>query len=189
MPAFATNLGNQAHTFRFKQKIKAKEFNTLLRNGIEAGVYSGFSLAPIGGTTPFHVAVGQGSLYIKATDLSNNKLTRIQTQTVIDLGITAPSADLEYYVYAQFGWFDLVLNFCEFNISTTPPTGDQISLGVVSFATGGLTFNTGYPRYDHHAKTIGINKLDYIGDARDLITTDNSTLVSAINNVADGGYY
>jgi hypothetical protein len=189
MPAFPTNLGSQILTFRFKQKIKGREFNRLLRGGIEAGVSTGFALTPAGGGSPYNVVVGQGTLYVKATDASNDKLMRLQTQASITIPIAGPLPHIEYNVMCQFGWYDLLVNYCEVFVSTSPPTSDQVLLGKVSFVAGGASFHSGYPRSSHIAKTWTATRANYLGDPSTLVQNQSSTLVDAINGLADGGTY
>lgn len=188
MPAFTTNQGNQKITFRFKQREKANEFDTLLREGIEPGVYEGLNITHSGVGTPYHITISPGILYIKATDASNNKLVRVQTQAGIDIVPGTLTDDINYYVTAHMEWYDQILNYCEFKIVTTPPTTYEVLLGMVRFTAAGTLFHAGYPRTDVDARYAGLNKANAVGDPATLLTTVK-TLAGGINDIADGGTY
>jgi hypothetical protein len=186
--AFTTNQGNQKITYRFKQRVKANEFNTLLREGIEPGIYEGLNITHSGVGTPYHITISPGTLYIKATDASNNKLVRIQTQAGIDIVPGALADDINYYVIAHMEWYDQILNYCEFKITTVAPTTYEVLLGMVRFTAAGTLFHAGYPRTDVDARYAGLNKAEAIGDPATLVTTVK-TLAGGINDLADGGTY
>ena len=56
-------------------------------------------------------------------------------------------------------------------------------LGKVTFVNGVITQVT------EEGRTLGLTKDLYFGDKDDLLTTDKSNIVAAINDIVDGGTY
>jgi hypothetical protein len=139
-----TNLGNQYITFDYRHPAKGSDFNTLLREAVKAGVYSG-GLITFAGTqitiAPFVIYIKTGTLY------TDGKLVRIETRanTVITVNEATPVIALTYT------WQDVSENWLDFNqrAHASSPLPDEICLGECIFGGGVIT------SIDYSEKTWG----------------------------------
>lgn len=192
------NLGNQYITWDYKHPATARDFNTVLRDGIKPGIYKGGEITLLGGVeisiAPFVAYINSGS----------DKLVRVETRSAIQLSITESTPVLSI----TYTWSDVIENWLDFNqrASGSAPIMNEITFGEFIFDSGsivsidqtektwGLYHNDGNLRIPEGK--VGINnnfpskELDIIGDVKidgnlEITSTD---LVDNLNADQVDGY-
>jgi hypothetical protein len=125
------NLGDQYITFDYKHPATGRAFNTLLREGIQPGVYSGGAITITGGNS---ISIAPFVAYVKS---QSDKLVRIETRTAISLGITESTPVLSI----TFSWADVSEVWTDFNqrASGSSPITYEVCLGKMIFGGGIIT--------------------------------------------------
>ena len=169
-----TNLGNQYITWDYKHPATARDFNTVLREGIKPGIYKGGEITLLGGV---EISIAPFVAYLKS---GADKLVRVETRTSIQLSITESTPVLSI----TYTWSDVIENWLDFNqrASGSSPIADEITFGEFIFDSGsivsidqtektwGLYHNDGNLRIPEGK--VGINnnfpskELDIIGDVK-----------------------
>jgi hypothetical protein len=193
-----TNLGNQYITWDYKHPATARDFNTVLREGIKPGIYKGGEITLLGGV---EISIAPFVAYLKS---GADKLVRVETRTSIQLSITESTPVLSI----TYTWSDVIENWLDFNqrASGSSPIADEITFGEFIFDSGsivsidqtektwGLYHNDGNLRIPEGK--VGINnnfpskELDIIGDVKidgnlEITSTD---LVDNLNADQVDGY-
>lgn len=128
----AVNQGNQYITFDYKHPAKSADFNTLLRDGIQPGIYEGGALTKLDDNT---VQISPFTAYVQ---VSTDKLVRVVTRSTVDVAVSNTSN----LVYISYNWVEAIDNWLDFNtrLTTDPVVTNEVVLGHAVFS--GTTLNT-----------------------------------------------
>jgi hypothetical protein len=142
------NTGGQQLTFDFKHPLKGKNFNSLFRDVLPAGIYDGGEITNLGGNqisiAPF-VAI-----FYSEDDVA----VKIQTTSAITLSIPAAAP----VIHAYFTWSDTIENWADITSrAVATVVTNEIIFGKALFTGSVLT------------------SIDYTDKTWGLITTDVST--------------
>jgi len=175
-----TNNGNQIISFDFKHIATGRNFNTLLRNILKPGIYSGGTLSKIDNST---IAISPFDAWF---DVDTDKSCHISTSTPVQLTVTSAYPVL----YMIFNWSDSENNFIDFLFRAvgSPVVTNEIQIGVVGF-TGPNVNGT----FDYANRTYGLYDESYNLYASENIYSDDifeKTLNHGVNienvNFKDG---
>jgi microcystin-dependent protein len=155
------NLGNQIINFDYKEPLEAKEFNKLLRDILNPGIYAG-GLVTVGGINSISIAPFTALLYV-----STDKAVTAKTTTAVSMTVSS----LTPIVYIQYVWEDVIENWLDFSTRAegTAKASNEVTLGTVTFNLDGSVSGFSYEsrmipdtflpeNYSGHAdKLMGIN--------------------------------
>jgi len=128
-----TNLGDQYITFDYHHPAQAKEFNTLLREAINPGVYSGGTITYAG----TQATIAPFIAYIKTDEVSSNKLVRVETRSATTISVNASTP----VIALTYTWDDVSENWLDFNqrASGSSALPYEVCLGECVFTLGAIT--------------------------------------------------
>jgi len=128
-----TNLGDQYITFDYHHPAQAKEFNTLLREAINPGVYSGGTITYAG----TQATIAPFVAYIKTDEVSSNKLVRVETRSATTISVNASTP----VIALTYTWDDVSENWLDFNqrASGSSALPYEVCLGECVFTLGAIT--------------------------------------------------
>ena len=161
-----TNLGNQYITFDYRHPAKGNDFNTLLREALTPGLYTGGTITYAGN----QVFIAPFVIYIK---VSTDKLVRIETRNTVTLTITesTPVIALTYI------WQDVSEDWLDFNqrASGSAPLTNEICLGECVFVGGVIT------SIDYTNKTWGRQTYNDVPNGTTPLIITSQTVVTNLN--------
>jgi hypothetical protein len=120
-----TNLGNQYITFDYRHPAKGSDFNTLLREGIKPGVYSGGDITITGGNT---ISIAPFVAYLNT---GTDKMIRVETRSAVALTITESTPVLSI----TYTWQDVSEDWLDWNqrASGSAKITNEVCLGEMVF--------------------------------------------------------
>jgi hypothetical protein len=179
-----TDLGSQTVTFDYQEPATGKDFNTVLRTIIKAGLYSGAILSKIDNST---ISISPFDAWF---NVGTNRSCHISTSAPVVLTATFDKPIL----YMTFSWADIINNFIDFGFRAvgSQPVANEIQIGIIGFT--GVNVNGSF---DYSAKTVGLIdnvnniyaqnliKFDTINDVS--ISKSAPNMLSTPNNLSIGG--
>ena len=158
------NLGNQIINFDYKEPLEAGEFNKLLRDILNPGIYAG-GLVTVGGTSTISIAPFTALLHVGTDKAITAKTTTVVSQTVSEI---AP------IVYIQYVWENVIENWLDFKTRAegTSKALNEVTLGTATFNPDGSVLGFSYESrmvpdlflpenyVGHTNKIIGINSAE-----------------------------
>jgi len=155
-----TNNGNQVLSFDYKHNATGRSFNTLLKNILKPGIYSGGILSKINNST---IAISPFDIWINFTDDSG--ACHVSTSTPVQLIVTEAYPVL----YMTLDWVDAVDNYLDFSFRAvgSPVVTNEIQIGVIGF-TGGIVDGT----FTYSNRTYGITDEDFSIYTPEIVYTD-----------------
>lgn len=126
-----TNLGNQYITFRYRHPAKAQDFNTLLRGGIQAGIYEGANVTIASANT---ISISPFIAYI---NVGNDKTIRIQTFLPITLTVNESTP----VIYLMYEWQNVINNYVDIlqRDHGSQPIENEVCVCECIFTNGSIT--------------------------------------------------
>ena len=126
-----TNLGNQYITFRYRHPAKAQDFNTLLRGGIQAGIYEGANVTIESANT---ISISPFIAYI---NVGNDKTIRIQTFLPITLTVNESTP----VIYLMYEWQNVINNYVDVlqRAHGSQPIENEVCVCECIFTNGSIT--------------------------------------------------
>lgn len=181
------NLGNQKITFDFKQPAKAEEFNTLLRDIIEPGVYKHPSVT-IQNTPSSKLIIAPFTIAVQVDSVVSspfNKLIRIESlaQTTIEPPILILNPNTTWYLYCVFSWVNANEVYLDFGVRPTSPNTpiqNEVVFGTVSINNLGQIAS-----FTSVGRTRGMDK-DYVGHIETIVANTDASIAAIINEIIQG---
>jgi len=126
-----TNLGNQYITFRYRHPAKAQDFNTLLRGGIQAGIYEGANVTIESANT---ISISPFIAYI---NVGNDKTIKIQTFLPITLTVNESTP----VIYLMYEWQNVINNYVDVlqRARGSQPIENEVCVCECIFTNGSIT--------------------------------------------------